>query len=677
MRNNIITVKYNEYSGKFTVKPAVYQWDYGLIMKIYGLELPDVTEWHFGNGEMTVTSIGDATSVSVPDECLEKTGDLRVYYIGHTGESDGETIYNFTIPVFKRPKPSDVEPTPVQQDVITQTIAALQTESSKAETAATSAKASAQKAEEAAASINEEMIEKAVSDYLDDHPVTVTEEDPTVPEWAKQANKPTYTAQEVGAVDINELPTAIDTALAQAKASGEFDGEPGPKGDKGDPGEDGYTPQKGVDYFDGAKGDTGSPGEDGFSPIANVSKSGNVATITVTDKTGTTSAQVSDGVNGENGSDGEDGITPIVSVTTITGGHNVAFSYGSGDSRNTNFDILDGQDGATGANGSDGSDGVTPTTTVTQITGGHNVAFSYGTGDSRNTNFNVMDGAGGNSPVTFGTESGAEGQSNPAVRQVGGVARATASGAAAFNYGVASASGAFAEGGGTNATGNYSHAEGAGTQATGAGSHAEGGGARATGEYSHAEGGSATASGSYSHAEGGSTIANHYAQHVFGENNVADNSGAASSARGNYVEIVGNGSSSGGRSNARTLDWSGNEKLAGSLTLGMGTNDETTITASQLASVLANQVVTQTVSGTDVTITGVANTRYVCGEVSTISITPPASGIIDVIFSSGSTVAVLTLPQTVKMPYWFEVEANKTYEINIMDGIYGAVMSWT
>ena len=89
------------------------------------------------------------------------------------------------------------------------------------------------------------------------------------------------------------------------------------------------------------------------------------------------------------------------------------------------------------------------------------------------------------------------------------------------------------------------------------------------------------------------------------------------------------------------------------------------------------EVKTQTVSGTDVSINGAANTRYICGEVSTINITPPASGIIDVIFSSGSTVAVLTLPQTVKMPYWFEVETNKTYEISILDGVYGVVASWT
>ena len=39
-----------------------------------------------------------------------------------------------------------------------------------------------------------------------------------------------------GKLDASELPEAIEDALAQAKASGEFDGEPGPQGPKGDPG---------------------------------------------------------------------------------------------------------------------------------------------------------------------------------------------------------------------------------------------------------------------------------------------------------------------------------------------------------------------------------------------------------------------------------------------------------
>jgi hypothetical protein len=85
----------------------------------------------------------------------------------------------------------------------------------------------------------------------------------------------------------------------------------------------------------------------------------------------------------------------------------------------------------------------------------------------------------------------------------------------------------------------------------------------------------------------------------------------------------------------------------------------------------------QTVTGSSVVIVGEPNTRYVCGEVTSIDITPPSVGTIDVVFTSGSTVAVLTLPSTVKMPEWWTgVEAGYTYELVITDGTYAGVMSW-
>ncbi len=86
--------------------------------------------------------------------------------------------------------------------------------------------------------VSPEDIEQAVEDYLKEHPVE--ENDPTVAEWAKAPQKPTYTAEEVGAVAKSELAQAIDEALAKAKASGDFDGV------------DGYTPVKGVDYWTAA-----------------------------------------------------------------------------------------------------------------------------------------------------------------------------------------------------------------------------------------------------------------------------------------------------------------------------------------------------------------------------------------------------------------------------------------
>lgn len=129
---------------------------------------------------------------------------------------------------------------------------------------------------------------------------------------------------------------------------------------------------------------------------------------------------------------------------------------------------------------------------------------------------------------------------------------------------IASKEGAHAEGSGNSASQTYAHAEGSGTTASGSCSHSEGILTTASGTQAHAEGIGSVASGTCAHAEGDTTVANHKSQHVFGEFNIADASSAAGYERGNYIEIVGNGTSQ-TSSNARTLDWNGNEVLAGGL----------------------------------------------------------------------------------------------------------------
>lgn len=91
----------------------------------------------------------------------------------------------------------------------------------------------------------------------------------------------------------------------------------------------------------------------------------------------------------------------------------------------------------------------------------------------------------------------------------------------------------------------------------------------------------------------------------------------------------------------------------------------------------------QTVTGTTPTITALAGVQYVCGEVSTLDITLPATGCVDVRFESGSTPTVLTITPptgvTVKWAGGFDptsLEANTVYEINIADGL-GVAASWT
>ena len=87
-----------------------------------------------------------------------------------------------------------------------------------------------------------------------------------------------------------------------------------------------------------------------------------------------------------------------------------------------------------------------------------------------------------------------------------------------------------------------------------------------------------------------------------------------------------------------------------------------------------------TISGANPTIAALPDRRYVCGELQTLSFTPAATGICDVIFESGSTATVLTVPNTIKWPSTFNpalLETNTIYEINVMNGIYGVVTTWT
>lgn len=138
--------------------------------------------------------------------------------------------------------------------------------------------------------VDEATVQRIVNEYLAANPPTVTETDPTVPAWAKEPQKPTYTADEVGALSAETLPGAINTALAQAKDSGAFDGAPG---------ED---------------GNPGAPGADGYSPTASVTQTDTGAVITITDKAGTTTATLK---NGADGQPGTTGATPNIQIGTV------------------------------------------------------------------------------------------------------------------------------------------------------------------------------------------------------------------------------------------------------------------------------------------------------------------------------------------------------------------------
>lgn len=171
---------------------------------------------------------------------------------------------------------------------------------------------------------------------------------------------------------------------------------------------------------------------------------------------------------------------------------------------------------------------------------------------------------------------------------------------------------AHAEGTGTIASGSFAHAEGAGSIAVQTQAHAEGASTNAFGPASHAEGVYALASGEISHAEGEATQAIGKHEHVSGRYNISDtvpvwtdstsyqvgdlvsknitftdssniqrtrtviykcktaNSDSTFKSSkweesGIYAEIIGNGTADNARSNARALDWNGNEHLMGDI----------------------------------------------------------------------------------------------------------------
>ena len=108
--------------------PAVWQYAYGLELRISGVTLPETFELQMCNdGDAhTKTAVGQNGIVLIYDEYLETGKDILCYLFLHDDETDGRTVRKITIPVKHREPPSDLEPTPVQHDAITEAIGAMQ-----------------------------------------------------------------------------------------------------------------------------------------------------------------------------------------------------------------------------------------------------------------------------------------------------------------------------------------------------------------------------------------------------------------------------------------------------------------------------------------------------------------------------------------------------------------------
>ncbi len=164
------------------------------------------------------------------------------------------------------------------------------------------------------------------------------------------------------------------------------------KGDKGDQGETGPKGDAGVsptatvaqtasgatititdasgtttaDIANGSKGDKGDKGDAGVSPAINVAQTSSGARITITDASGTTTANISNGSKGDKGDKGDAGISPTVNVTQTSSGARITITDASG---TTTANISNGSKGETGPKGDTGATGPQGPAGVTPVKG--------------------------------------------------------------------------------------------------------------------------------------------------------------------------------------------------------------------------------------------------------------------------------------------------------------------
>lgn len=190
----------------------LFQWDKGQKVKIPG----DVPTVHFKWGNDAVSFDAVDGWVAIPPELTQKAG----YILLWTYRED-HTLDAARIPVERRPKPDGYAYTPTEiktWESLDARIKALENGGSVA----------------GVSSVN------------------------------GQTGAVTITAAGLGALTEDDLQSATNAALAQAKASGEFDGAQGPKGDPGATGPQGPQGPQGSTGPQGPKGGTGTDGKSAF-----------------------------------------------------------------------------------------------------------------------------------------------------------------------------------------------------------------------------------------------------------------------------------------------------------------------------------------------------------------------------------------------------------------------------
>lgn len=142
------------------------------------------------------------------------------------------------------------------------------------------------------------------------------------------------------------------------------------------------------------KGDKGDKGDAGVSPTATVTQTESGARVTITDASGTTTADISNGSKGDKGDKGDAGVSPTATVTGTASGARVTITDANG---TTTANIYHGGTGSKGDKGDKGDAGVSPTATVTQTSSGATITITDAGGT---TTANISNGSKGDTGAT-------------------------------------------------------------------------------------------------------------------------------------------------------------------------------------------------------------------------------------------------------------------------------------
>ena len=317
----------------------VWQYDYGQILRIQGLNLPRAVEMHFSleeTGGTSVTRIGttkdSVTDVPIPDSMLENEESDQNYnvyaFVFLTDTNSGNTEYRIKIPVKARPKPEAVGGT--GETTLENIMSAInQIADGKADNL--DYKNGVLRLLSGETELSRVIIRGGSGSGVDAREIELRKS-ATAIQWRYTGdetwNDLVALAEITGAQGEQGIPGPKgEPGVTGAQGIQGIQGPAGPTGPQGEPGPKGEQGEKGEQGIQGLQGLTGPQGEPGIQG-----------------EKGEAGAQGEQGPAGEPGKDGR-GIT---SVTIKTDGH-LQIDYNDG----TNVDVgkVTGNDGLDGTSG--------------------------------------------------------------------------------------------------------------------------------------------------------------------------------------------------------------------------------------------------------------------------------------------------------------------------------------